>query len=66
MSNLRLAQIHKVHKDRLFGAFTEYLWGPHDRPTSISCKLWIILTEDVEDSAQKLQKSAFQTSPQAY
>lgn len=52
--NIRLAQIHKIHKDSLLCAFSKYLWWPHDSSTPVSSQLWIVLSEDMEHSAKEL------------
>lgn len=54
--NLRLAQVHEIHKDCFLCTLTKYLWRPHNRPTPITSQLRVILPKNVKHPTKKLQE----------
>jgi hypothetical protein len=42
--DLRLAKIHEIHKNSLFGTLPEDLGWPHDGPAPVSSQIWIVLS----------------------
>jgi hypothetical protein len=57
-SNIRLAEIHEIHKNCFLRALTKNLWRPHNCPTPISCQLWIVLPKNVKHPTKKLHTTS--------
>jgi hypothetical protein len=51
---IRFAQVHEVHKNCLLCSFPEDLRGPHNSSSSITSKIRVVLTQNVEYSAKQL------------